>query len=106
MNTPDNLSMAETTRTARLHATVEGRVQGVAFRYFVQENAVILGVTGWVRNRWNGAVEVLAEGGQQNLEKFYQILQRGPRAAFVSDVSVEWLPYTGEFHDFRVHITE
>lgn len=106
MNTPDNSSTAETSKTARLHATVEGRVQGVGFRYFVQENAVILGVTGWVRNRWNGAVEVLAEGEQTKLEKFHQIIQRGPRAAFVSEVSVEWLPATGEFHDFRVRTTE
>jgi acylphosphatase len=106
MDAPGNSSTTETPETMRLHATVEGRVQGVGFRYFVQENAVILGISGWVRNRWDGAVEVLAEGNQKKLEKFYQILQRGPRAAFVSEVSAEWLPATGEFHDFRVRMTE
>jgi acylphosphatase len=106
MNASDDALKAEKRTNARLHVTVEGRVQGVGFRSFVQENAVLLGVTGWVRNRWNGAVELLAEGSQQNLEKFLQIVQRGPRAAFVSDVSIEWLSATGEFRDFRVHMTE
>lgn len=46
----------------RLYAVVEGRVQGVGFRYFTQERAVLLGLNGWVRNRWNGTVELIAEG--------------------------------------------
>ena len=90
----------------RVRVVITGRVQGVAFRASCQREASARGVRGWVRNRWNGAVEVLAEGNQQSLEKFYRILQRGPRAAFVSDVSAEWLPATGEFHDFRVRMTE
>ena len=49
---------AELTSLARLHATVEGRVQGVSFRYFVTEQAQRLGLKGWVRNRYNGDVEV------------------------------------------------
>jgi len=90
----------------RLHATVEGRVQGVGYRYFVQETADLLGLSGWVRNRWNGDVEVVAEGDRQTLEKLLTALQRGPRAAYVARVTTEWLPATGEFGSFRVRYTE
>ena len=65
----------------RLHAVVEGTVQGVGFRNFVQENAYRLNLTGWVRNRWDGTVEVTAEGDRQDLEKLLQALRRGPRAS-------------------------
>jgi acylphosphatase len=91
--------------TARLHAVVEGRVQGVGFRYFVLEVASTLQVTGWVRNRWNETVEVTAEGPRSDLEKLLRALERGPRSAFVSDVRQEWLPATGEFASFYVRGT-
>lgn len=90
----------------RLHVLVDGRVQGVGFRYFVEETALALGLSGWVRNCWNGAVEVLAEGERPALEKLLSALQRGPRAAFVTDVSPQWLPATGEYSSFRVRPTE
>jgi len=93
--------MAENELT-RLHAVVEGRVQGVGFRYFVLETAEILGVTGWVRNRWDDTVEVIAEGPRADVERLFQALQRGPRAAYVSQVQQEWLPATGEFSSFMV----
>jgi acylphosphatase len=88
--------------TARLHAIVEGRVQGVGFRYYVVENAQSLGVTGWVRNRWDDTVEVTAEGERQALEKLLNVLRRGPRAAFVSDVKTDWEPAKGEFRRFWI----
>ncbi len=96
--------MAET-GTMRLHAIVEGRVQGVGFRYFVEDRAVSLGVTGWVRNRWDDTVEVVAEGDRQVLEKLLKALQRGPAAAYVSDVKVDWTPATGEYSGFYVRGT-
>lgn len=89
----------------RLHATVEGFVQGVGFRSFVEQNALALGVTGWVRNRWNGDVEVTAEGDRQTLENLLSALRRGPRASHVSNVQVEWLPSTGEFGGFYVRMS-
>jgi len=89
----------------RLHAIIEGHVQGVGFRYFVQDAAVALGLTGWVRNRWDGTVEVVAEGERQALNKFFTSLQRGPRSSTVSGVNPQWQPATGEFSDFRLRST-
>ncbi len=97
--------MAEN-KPARLHATVEGRVQGVGFRAFVIEKAELLGLTGWVRNRWDESVEVMAEGNRQDLEKLLTSLRRGPRSAFVSNVETQWLPAAGEFSSFRARPTE
>ena len=91
---------------ARLHATVHGRVQGVNFRYFVAECARRLHLTGWVRNRFDGTVEVLAEGGRENLETLVQDLHRGSRSSHVAEVEHEWQGATGEFEDFRVRWTE
>ncbi|MBL6965370.1 MAG: acylphosphatase [Anaerolineales bacterium] len=90
---------------ARLHARIDGRVQGVGFRYFVQKNAVNLELLGWVRNRWDGSVEVLVEAPQDALEKLLKALQRGPRAGTTSDVKYEWLTATGEFQSFRIRRT-
>ena len=92
--------------TVRLHAVIEGRVQGVGFRYFVEENARILNLTGWVRNRWNGTIETVAESDRETLEEFLLALRRGPRSSQVSDVSVEWLPAAGEFNHFTIKMTE
>ena len=96
----------ENETNSRLHATVSGRVQGVSFRYFVLEQATELDLKGWVRNRWNGDVEVIAEGDCQTLEKLLSALRHGPRASHVSNVQVEWLPATGEFRQFYVRTSD
>jgi len=88
-----------------LHVEVEGHVQGVGYRYFVQEVAAGLNVTGWVRNRMDGSVEVVAEGMRENLEKLLAALRRGPRSAYVSDLHFYWLTATEEYSDFRVRMT-
>jgi acylphosphatase len=87
---------------ARLHAIIHGRVQGVGFRAYVIENGITLGVKGWTRNRWDGTVEVLAEGDRQLLERFLEILRRGPRMSHVTQVDLDWQPPTGEFTSFSV----
>jgi len=96
---------ASTPQVARLHVFVKGRVQGVGFRFFTMQAAWTHEVSGWVRNRYNGDVEVMAEGEQAALEALLLDLQRGPAPASVSDVSVEWLPYQGEFTSFDPHET-
>jgi acylphosphatase len=88
--------------TARLHALVSGRVQGVAFRWYARNAAAELGLRGWVRNRRDGRVEVCVEGDRANLEDFAAWLHRGPALARVEDVTVTWGAATGEFPDFRV----
>lgn len=89
----------------RLHVRVEGQVQGVGFRYFVMGEAGNLGLTGWVRNRFDGSVEVIAEGERDKLIQLKNALQRGPRSSVVSAVHEEWLEGTGEFPGFSVRAT-
>lgn len=86
----------------RLHAIVEGRVQGVGFRYFVLERANGLGLTGWVRNRYDGSVEVMAEGSRHQLESLLACLRCGPASSFVTSVDARWQDASGEFERFIV----
>ena len=65
---------------------VRGRVQGVGFRWFVEREAATIGVVGWVRNNFDGSVEVLATGSREQLNQFRRKLQEGPRAARVDEV--------------------
>lgn len=90
----------ESPQPARLHATVHGRVQGVGFRFFTMQSAWNLEITGWVRNRFDGTVEVIAEGNRPALESLLSDIKKGPTSASVNGVDVEWLPYTGEFSSF------
>jgi acylphosphatase len=65
---------------------VRGRVQGVGFRWFVEREAHILGIAGWVRNNHDGSVEVLAQGTRDQLLGLRTRLREGPRAARVDNV--------------------
>jgi acylphosphatase len=65
---------------------VRGRVQGVGFRWFVEREAHILGIAGWVRNNSDSSVEVLAMGTRDQLTGLRSRLREGPRAARVDDV--------------------
>jgi len=86
----------------RLVAIVQGRVQGVGFRYFVAERAAELHLVGICRNLANGDVEVIAEGEQGALEALLAALHTGPRMAHVEKVHAIWLPATGEFTRFSI----
>jgi len=90
---------------ARLHAIIEGRVQGVGFRMFVKDNASSLRVDGWVRNLRDGTVEVVAEGDREKLGKLLNALHRGPAASRVTQVNPEWKNPTGQPEGFRVKMT-
>ena len=65
---------------------VRGRVQGVGFRWFVESEAHLLGIAGWVRNNPDSSVEVLAMGTRDQLAALRSRLRAGPRAARVDDV--------------------
>jgi acylphosphatase len=89
-------------RDERLHAIVEGMVQGVGYRQFTFERAGRLGLTGWVRNRYDRKVETVAEGPRGALEDFLNALQAGPPAAVVRRVTANWGPATGEYASFEI----
>jgi acylphosphatase len=76
----------ENLRTEAKTYRVRGRVQGVGFRWFVENAARTLGVSGWVRNRSDGSVEVMAQGTREQLFSLRAKLHEGPRAARVDDV--------------------
>jgi acylphosphatase len=84
---------------------VKGRVQGVGFRWFVENEASKLGISGWVRNREDGCVEVLAAGTKTQLDSLYDVLQRGPRAARVDNVQVIEAEPTEDLKSFRIEGT-
>ncbi|HLZ65679.1 MAG TPA: acylphosphatase [Aliidongia sp.] len=69
-----------------LHLIVSGRVQGVGYRWWTVGTARALGLVGWVRNRRDGSVEILAIGGADALESLAAACARGPAAASVSAV--------------------
>ena len=85
---------------ARVHLEIRGRVQGVFYRAETVDHGVALDLRGWVRNRRDGSVEVVAEGEKEKLEQLIAWCRQGPPQARVSEVEVEWLPATGEFHEF------
>jgi acylphosphatase len=89
-------------KRSRLVAVVQGRVQGVGFRYFVIDRALELRLTGVCRNLRNGDVEVVAEGEQGALEALLASLHAGPRMAYVEKVHAVWSPATGEFTTFTI----
>lgn len=80
---------------------VTGRVQGVGFRWFVEREAAQLGINGWVRNRDDGSLEVMATGTLEQLRSLRAKLQQGPRAARVDSVQESTAPYL-EAQSFRI----
>jgi acylphosphatase len=94
-----------TEKPHRLHVLIKGRVQGVGFRAFVLEQAFRLNLTGWVRNTWDGNVEVMAEGSRPELDSLFGLLNPGPRGGSVDSLHPEWADGSGEFPSFRVERT-
>jgi acylphosphatase len=66
---------------------ISGRVQGVGFRYFAEHRAIQLGIVGYVKNCWDGSVEVYAVGDATSLEEFRCHLAEGPRSARVTNIA-------------------
>ncbi len=72
------------------HAYVSGVVQGVGFRFFTIHRARKYHITGWVKNLYDGRVEIEAEGKKQNLILFIEDIKTGPSYGHVSGISEEW----------------
>lgn len=86
----------------RIHLEIQGRVQGVGFRYFVLRRARELQLTGWVRNRADGSVEVEAEGGHAELVRLVARLGEGPAGARVDGIRETWSESTGQHRHFLI----
>jgi acylphosphatase len=74
----------------QIHLLIDGHVQGVGFRYYVYDFAQRNGLTGWVRNRFNGQVEVVAGGSPDSLNKLIHHVRQGPNQSVVTEVKVDW----------------
>jgi len=81
---------------------VRGRVQGVGFRWFVEREAHLLGVSGWVRNNADGSVEVMAQGTPEQLAGLHGRLREGPRASRVDAVEVSEAEPQSGLSSFRI----
>lgn len=86
---------------ASLSARVYGRVQGVFFRSFVQQQAQALDITGYAMNLPDGTVDIRAEGEKDHLEQLSAKLEIGPPGARVDRVESKWAHYTNSFSDFK-----
>ncbi len=85
---------------------VEGRVQGVGYRAFVQRRAQEAGLTGYALNLHDGRVRIRVEGERARLEQLVRDLATGPPLAAVSRVTATEVPYSGRFADFRIRFAE
>ncbi len=88
--------------TIRAHLIIKGRVQGVFFRDSTRREAIELGLYGWVKNRLDGSVEVVAEGPKEKIETLIAWCHHGPPIARVTRVHEIREDYTGEFDSFKV----
>ncbi|MEM9119843.1 MAG: acylphosphatase [Cyanobacteria bacterium P01_F01_bin.56] len=86
----------------RIHIIVQGRVQGVGFRYHTQLEAKRSGLTGYVQNRPDGTVEIEVEGERRALNTFLEWVRQGPPTAEVKRLDMTSSSATGEFVDFRI----
>ena len=87
--------------TAALHVIVEGKVQGVGFRAFLEREAKARGLRGWVRNRSDGSVEAVFSGEEEDVQSMVVACHRGPRMSLVKDVKTTHHP-PGEWKGFEV----
>lgn len=89
-------------QNVRAHLIITGLVQGVYYRVSARKEALALGLTGWIKNRPDGAVEAAIEGNREKAVKFIDWCRQGPPKSQVSDVQLEWEDYKGEYQDFRI----
>jgi acylphosphatase len=85
-----------------VHIVVQGLVQGVGYRWFVARQANMLGLRGFVENKYNGTVEVEAEGDRSLLEELVKQVRIGPRSAQVTNLELEWKSPTYQFTHFQI----
>jgi acylphosphatase len=87
-----------------IHITVSGVVQGVGFRWYARTTADRWGVRGFVRNLYDGSVEIYAEGDDMALDGFLQEIHVGPSYAHIAGVQFDWTEYQGKYKEFRIEL--
>ncbi len=88
--------------TGRYSMVARGIVQGVGFRYFVRKSAGKLGLTGWVRNTFDGGVEMEVQGPEERIGSFRAAVQEGPALARVTDLEIVELPVLADEEGFEI----
>jgi acylphosphatase len=88
-------------RVARRY-TITGRVQGVGFRFFTEDQARREGLHGWVRNLADGSVEIMAEGDAEAVERFERRVRHGPPGARIEQIEVDHVAPIGNATGFSI----
>lgn len=88
-----------------IQCLINGKVQGVAYRAYVQDSALALKLSGYARNLPDGTVEVVAQGDGSTLKEFVEYLHEGSLLAVVEGVAVEWRTSRKELDDFSIKHT-
>jgi acylphosphatase len=86
----------------RVRLIIEGRVQGVWFRDSTRRQAIAFGVRGWVKNRTDGSVEIVAEGTEDGVRNLVSWCHKGPSAAKVERIHEHEELWQGEFESFDI----
>ncbi|MFH1479558.1 MAG: acylphosphatase [Candidatus Omnitrophota bacterium] len=86
----------------RIHVFYTGRVQGVGFRYTVQDIAGKLGLKGWVKNLFDGSVEVLCEGEEKKIAALLDNIKEGFLGRYIKDVQLSWEDADGDLDEFEI----
>ncbi len=89
-----------------LHILVSGRVQGVLFRHHTKLRADSLGIRGFVRNRSDRSVEIVAVGSEKSLSEFVKFCKKGPDSSRVEKVEIEEITPAGNYSTFEVLATD
>jgi acylphosphatase len=82
--------------------TVSGRVQGVGYRYFIEDSALLLGVKGFVRNTPDNKVEIVCQGDEKSLEQFFASVKKGPAFARVDEIIKDKISASGNYSSFEI----
>lgn len=86
----------------QLRIIVSGKVQGVGYRYFSQMKAVQYGVKGWVKNLPDGSVEIIALGGNDQLEPFIEDLRKGNPFSKINNMEITEMDQMDPFQSFTI----
>lgn len=87
----------------RYYIVVSGQVQGVGFRYFAYYNAVRLNITGWVRNCYNGDVDMEIQGDEESLSAFIKIIKKGNGYSSIQDITVKSIDIKQKERSFKIY---